>query len=418
LQQLSAVSSQQKQRILNIFEKNRDKLNILTNRLDLRQTLEEYITKKNPSNQEKLNSVVKEIQRDNNDYIKVSLTNSQGIIIASTDKTLINTDYSEKAPFITGTKKHTVNTFFLDRNQLLKVYHSGPLVLKDTLLGVIIIESHVDDLIVTLTDYSGVGETGETYIAQRNAEGDFLIINALRFNKKPLTNVINQHNTKDPIYFALSRNEGIFTITTDYRNKEVFSATKYLPEVDLGLAVKIDKNEVLEPISALGNIIMLITLFSSVVVIMLGIISSQVITEPLAHLTESAKQIAAGNLSQNINITSHDEIGTLAKTFNEMSLKLHQSYSILEEKVKQRTQELEDIKHNLEDKVKERTTELEKAKQDLENKVTARTEELASKLTELERMNKIMIGRELKMLDLKNQIEELQRKLSNTTDTS
>ena len=43
----------------------------------------------------------------------------------------------------------------------------------------------------------------------------------------------------------------------------------------------------------------------------------------------------------------------------------------------------------------------------LETKVTERTKELANKIKELERINKIMVGREMKMIELKNEIKKL-----------
>lgn len=45
---------------------------------------------------------------------------------------------------------------------------------------------------------------------------------------------------------------------------------------------------------------------------------------------------------------------------------------------------------------------------DLEKMVTERTNDLESKNLELEKFNKIVIGRELKMIELKNKIKELE----------
>ena len=73
--------------------------------------------------------------------------------------------------------------------------------------------------------------------------------------------------------------------------------------------------------------------------------------------------------------------------------------------------ELEEAKTTLEAKVKERTQELENLTQTLETQVKQRTRELQDKLKELERMNKHMIGRELKMVELKKEIKKLKRKL-------
>jgi len=47
----------------------------------------------------------------------------------------------------------------------------------------------------------------------------------------------------------------------------------------------------------------------------------------------------------------------------------------------------------------------------LEKKVAERTSELANKIKDLEKMNRLMIGRELKMIELKKEIEILQAKI-------
>lgn len=85
----------------------------------------------------------------------------------------------------------------------------------------------------------------------------------------------------------------------------------------------------------------------------------------------------------------------------------------LEIKVKERTSELEEIKKNLEAKVKQRTKELEELAQTLEKKVKERTRELQAKVEELERFQKLAVGREMKMLELKRKIKELEEKLKN-----
>jgi len=77
--------------------------------------------------------------------------------------------------------------------------------------------------------------------------------------------------------------------------------------------------------------------------------------------------------------------------------KLQEAKSVLEIKVKARTSELEELTQNLEEKVKQRTKELEKSKGDLEKRVD-----------ELERFHRLTVGRELKMIELKKEIEKLE----------
>ena len=79
----------------------------------------------------------------------------------------------------------------------------------------------------------------------------------------------------------------------------------------------------------------------------------------------------------------------------------------LEKRVSGRTKELEELASNLEKTVKERTAELEKLKTSLEQTVAEKTKMLEEKVEELKRVNRVMVDRELKMVELKREIEKL-----------
>ena len=71
--------------------------------------------------------------------------------------------------------------------------------------------------------------------------------------------------------------------------------------------------------------------------------------------------------------------------------------------------ELEEERATLEVKIKARTKELEELAKGLEGKVNERTKELEEKMEELEKFNKLAVGRELKMIELKEEIEKLKK---------
>lgn len=61
-------------------------------------------------------------------------------------------------------------------------------------------------------------------------------------------------------------------------------------------------------------------------------------------------------------------------------------------------------------------TQIAKLNEELEQKVKERTLELEQKNSDLERMNKLFIGRELRMIELKNEIKNLEAKIPNISD--
>jgi nitrate/nitrite-specific signal transduction histidine kinase len=67
------------------------------------------------------------------------------------------------------------------------------------------------------------------------------------------------------------------------------------------------------------------------------------ITNPIQELIHASEQVTAGQFEQRIEVNTGDEIETLADQFNLMSEELDESYSSLEKKVADRTNELATI---------------------------------------------------------------------------
>ena len=66
-------------------------------------------------------------------------------------------------------------------------------------------------------------------------------------------------------------------------------------------------------------------IFGVLTSVILGFLLSKTMTSPIEELTRGAKRIAAGRFDEKIEVHSHDEIGVLTRTFNNMSLVLKQT---------------------------------------------------------------------------------------------
>lgn len=75
------------------------------------------------------------------------------------------------------------------------------------------------------------------------------------------------------------------------------------------------QNQTLE----LFTIILEALLFSMIISVVLSFLLSKTMTTPIESLTRGAKYIAAGDFEHKLEVQSHDEIGVLTQTFNNMS---------------------------------------------------------------------------------------------------
>lgn len=124
---------------------------------------------------------------------------------------------------------------------------------------------------------------------------------------------------------------------------------------------------------------------------------SKSLSKPLERLQEGTAIIAKGDLDYRINLKTDDEIEELAESFNQMTKSLKESREALEMS-----------KASLEIRVEAKTKALKDLTQGLDREVKERTKELQKKINELEKFQKITVGRELRMAELKKKIRELQ----------
>ncbi|MEG4493558.1 ATP-binding protein [Microcoleus sp. D3_18_C4] len=76
------------------------------------------------------------------------------------------------------------------------------------------------------------------------------------------------------------------------------------------------------------------------VAVVIGILTSQWVTNPILSLNTAAKNIAKGEWDKTVESERSDELGELAKSFNSMAQQLQQSFETLEQRVQERTGEL------------------------------------------------------------------------------
>ena len=150
-------------------------------------------------------------------------------------------------------------------------------------------------------------------------------------------------------------------------------------------------------------------IFGGLIIWLIGVITayffSGIFLKDIFSINKVATEVANNNLTARVNINSKDEIGYLAEIFNNMLDNVRDT----QKKIREAEIKLKETNLNLERRIHDRTEDLIKLKNNLEIIVFERTKELQEKLAELEKFKELTVGRELKMIELKKKLKELQR---------
>ena len=241
-------------------------------------------------------------------------------------------------------------------------------------------------------------KTSEIYLVNKKE----LMITPSRFAEDA---VLKQKVDTEPIKKCFEENQEFSGIYKNYLGKEVIGASMCLTDQEMILMAEIGKDELFFPLKEKRNqailIIGLIWLLSSLAVYWV----IKFFLNNLMIIQKTAVEVAKNNYEAKATVKSKDEIGDLAAIFNDMIDKI----KISQKQLKEADIRLTAINLSLEQKVKERTAELEKLKAGLEQSVVEKNKELYQKLNELEKFKSLTVGRELKMIELKKEIEALKK---------
>jgi putative methionine-R-sulfoxide reductase with GAF domain len=102
-----------------------------------------------------------------------------------------------------------------------------------------------------------------------------------------------------------------------------------------------DRADSLQPVNTQTRNIVVLSVFIVLAVALTAFGLARVISGPIVRLNTVARQLAAGDLSAEAKVETRDEVGALAKTFNNMVAQLRQTLAELEQRVADRTRALE-----------------------------------------------------------------------------
>jgi HAMP domain-containing protein len=348
---LESVASIQQSRLSAINKQNEERLALVASRTQLRISLERFQRTADPEDQRRMERILADAVSSIDDLVGISVYSPDGIVIASTDPGLTGKAHFDREMLFRCRKEPVIDRLFLDETGEPRIYLSGPMHLDGKLIGVMVIRSRVQNLLASLFDYSGLGETGETVLARPQESGRYIFLAPTRFDPEATFREVPELSGRGGKggFFAHLNQQGP---VRDYRNQAVLMTTRGIPHTDWVLAVKIDTREAFRLLDRTATWILVLAGALMLAVLLSTLRLAKSLSAPLIRLSTAAGAIAGGQSHQKLPGQSSDEIGILERGFNSMADQVAQAKAKLEAKIEELNDEIEERKMIEEERVK------------------------------------------------------------------
>jgi len=195
----------------------------------------------------------------------------------------------------------------------------------DEPIGVVISRMRTAAIDSILLNRSGLGESGEIYIVNKN----FLMLSDSRFMENT---IFKQKVDTIPVQKCFNDGSDYEGLYTDYRGILIHGSSYCANDLGFVLLAEIDEAETIQPILVLQERIFETGLLITTGMAIIAFIISRTLSKPLIKLKNAANTIAKGNFDVRTKITTTDEIGELSKAFDSMAQKLQESLIEIKEK--------------------------------------------------------------------------------------
>ncbi|MBL7060836.1 MAG: HAMP domain-containing protein [Actinobacteria bacterium] len=289
---------------------------------------------------------INRVQRSFSEISSIYVANMEGEQIARTDTgKLENVSMIWNFQVVRGGDEFVSDIYFKPTISELMQTITLPIIDNGVVVGVLSADINFRRVMVSVMDID-IGKNGNVIVIADNGR----VVAHTRIKQVPELDL-----SKLPIVEAvLAGQEGTMKGYTDELGRQVLGS--YMPIRELGWGVVIQRSlaDIDDEVGQLRTTILWVTIFGIFLSVLVGALMSRQITKPIQQLASASERVAQGDLSTLVDVKSSNEVGVLARSFNQMIVSLKKSRdelqqwgNKLEKKVEERTRELKDAQDKM-----------------------------------------------------------------------
>ncbi len=347
-QQLTLRAEGIREVLLSHVRQRSDSVRLVASGTQLREFLEARLD--GQVDEESFRSVTAQILRDaqqsTEGFLNSRVTDPDGLVVTAADFTQLGADLSASRTFLDGMKQATlglpVPVVGSYRAMLSAPIHSR----EGRFLGVVVVDVDAQPELDILAALPSGFESAEVRLGAWNTpEGADERIRYL-FPVGPV-DTLSVESSRDAAMRAALNGETGFAETTYHLGREVLSVHMPIGYGGWAMVAQVSAEEAYAPIGRVGVVSLAVAIVFFLLAALVGGRIAAVFTRPVLRLAKVARAIEGGDMSVQARITTRDELGLLGNAFNTMtsSIALHQNH--LEERVRERTRQLEESRDQL-----------------------------------------------------------------------
>jgi PAS domain S-box-containing protein len=329
LEQLDGIAESMKDGLEEVASGWRDRISLVASRTQLRESLRDHNETGNSDSSARIRRILADAVGSVEVLESLAIYDAEGELVASAGWGRPPGPPERMASTLDPGSGTVYRGVSISPGDSLTVQYAAPLVLDGEAQGVLHARLKADALVDLTQNRSRLGTTGEMLIVLRDEGGMVRVLHRVRPGGPRLWDPVEFSGPSDPLRMALEGGEGLLSEgVTDDRGQPVWAAVRHLPETGWGLVIKLDADEGRAPVTAFREQLVTLALSIGAFAILVGTILGLRFAKPIHDLAEVADRIRGGTLSARAAITSEDDVGVLARTFNQMAEELEQQLTL------------------------------------------------------------------------------------------